>query len=246
MHEFKTKGPVYRRTVQTTLKASYSNHYRRGLIELLEVLEFRSGNATQRPVLDALDLIKRHAGIRLTYYPAGETVPSHKGVRGDWTTLVYKDAGKAGRRVVRNVYEICTFQALRERLRCKEIWVVGADKWRNPDEDLPHDFEAVVREVQHLVVRGTGPRAGLLADPSMLWICSRCRRMVAASLTNGSRRLRAAQAADTEWIRNQFPESRVALAPRTASHTSQSKLILEYVSNSMDSQSLLPQPGSDM
>jgi hypothetical protein len=32
--------------------------------------------------------------------------------------------------------------ALRERLRCKKIWVVGADRWRNPDEDLPHDFEA--------------------------------------------------------------------------------------------------------
>lgn len=31
---------------------------------------------------------------------------------------------------------------LREQLRCKEIWVVGADKWRNPDQDLPHDFEA--------------------------------------------------------------------------------------------------------
>ncbi len=142
VHEFKTKGPVYRRTVQTTLKASYSNHYRRGLIELLDVLEFRANNATHSPVLDALELIKRHAATRLTYYPAGETVPSHKGVLGDWTTLVYKDTGKAGRRVVRSVYEICTFQALRERLRCKEVWVVGADTWRNPDEDLPADFEA--------------------------------------------------------------------------------------------------------
>jgi hypothetical protein len=28
--EFKTRGPVYRRTVETTLKASYTNHYRRG------------------------------------------------------------------------------------------------------------------------------------------------------------------------------------------------------------------------
>ncbi|UKY47840.1 DUF4158 domain-containing protein [Streptomyces inhibens] len=41
VHEFKTRGPVYRRTVQTTLKASYTNHYRRGLIKLLDVLEFR-------------------------------------------------------------------------------------------------------------------------------------------------------------------------------------------------------------
>ena len=27
-------------------------------------------------------------------------------------------------------------QALREQLRCKEIWVVGANRYRNPDEDL--------------------------------------------------------------------------------------------------------------
>jgi hypothetical protein len=110
---------VYLRTVQTTLKASYSNHYRRGLIELLDVLEFRSGNATHRPVLDALDLIRRHADARLTYYPAGETVPAHKELLGDWAPLVFTDAGRAGRRAVRAVYEICTFQALRERLRCK-------------------------------------------------------------------------------------------------------------------------------
>jgi hypothetical protein len=103
-HEFKTKGPVYRRTVQTTLKTSYSNHYRRGLIELLDVLEFRPNNATHRPVLDALDLIKRHADARLTYYPVGESVPTHKGLLGDWTPLVFNDAGKAGRRVVRSVY----------------------------------------------------------------------------------------------------------------------------------------------
>jgi TnpA family transposase len=38
-------------------------------------------------------------------------------------------------------YEVATFQALCEQLRCKEIWVDGADKWRNPDEDLPQDFD---------------------------------------------------------------------------------------------------------
>lgn len=140
--EFKTKGPVYRRTVRTTLKASYSNHYRRGLIALLDVLEFRSNNDTHRPVLDALDLIRRYADTRLTYLPAGETVPTHKGLLGDWNELVFTDRAKGPKRVVRGVYEICTFQALRDSLRCKEIWVVGAEKWRNPDEDLPADFEA--------------------------------------------------------------------------------------------------------
>ncbi|MEV7441350.1 hypothetical protein AB0O22_09400 [Streptomyces sp. NPDC091204] len=59
VHEFKTRGPVYRRTVQTTLKASYTNHYRRGLIRLLDVLEFRSSNHTHRPVIEALALVAR-------------------------------------------------------------------------------------------------------------------------------------------------------------------------------------------
>jgi hypothetical protein len=38
VHEFKTKGPVYRQIVQTTLKASYTNHYRRGLMDLVAAL----------------------------------------------------------------------------------------------------------------------------------------------------------------------------------------------------------------
>jgi hypothetical protein len=32
-------------------------------------------------------------------------------------------------------------QVLRDRLRCKEIWVVGANRYRNPDDDLPTDLE---------------------------------------------------------------------------------------------------------
>jgi hypothetical protein len=45
-------------------------------------------------------------------------------------------------RVNRITYEMCVLQALRDQLRCKEIWVVGADRYRNPDDDVPQDFEA--------------------------------------------------------------------------------------------------------
>ncbi len=76
VHEFKTKGPVYQRTVATTLKASYTNHYRRGLIRLLGVLAFRSSNTAHQPVIEALALIRRYAEAgNITYYPVGETVP---------------------------------------------------------------------------------------------------------------------------------------------------------------------------
>lgn len=31
---------------------------------------------------------------------------------------------------------------MRDQLRCRELRVVGADKYRNPDDDLPTDFDA--------------------------------------------------------------------------------------------------------
>ncbi|GAA2858054.1 Tn3 family transposase [Streptosporangium fragile] len=145
--EYKSSGSTYRRTVQHTYRASYSNHYRKGLIALLEVLEFRCDNS-HRPVLDALALVRRYrTATDLTYYPAGETVPTHPGLSGDWAELAYRLDGRGRRRAVRTVYEIRTFEALCDQLKCKGVWVVGAMEFRNPDEDLPADFDQ--RRTEH-------------------------------------------------------------------------------------------------
>ena len=119
VREFKTTGSTYRRTVQTTLRASYTNHYRRGLIALLRVLEFRSSNTTHRPVIEALGVIARHAHAgNTTYYPLGEAVPTHRGVSGDWEDVVYRLDTCGRRRVVRMAYEVASFQAVRDAPPC--------------------------------------------------------------------------------------------------------------------------------
>ena len=65
--EYKSSGSTYRRTVQTTYRASYTNHYRSGLIRLLQVLEFRSEDSHQ-PVLDGMKLVGRYAeASKFTY-----------------------------------------------------------------------------------------------------------------------------------------------------------------------------------
>ena len=144
VREFESKGPTYRQARQRSFKASYTNHYRAGLIQILEALEFRSNNTVHRPVLEALELIKRykaeHSPTTL-YYARGEHVPVDGVIPRDLADLLYKTDKRGHRRVQRTVYECGVFQTLRDKLRCKEIWVVGADKWRNPDEDLPADFE---------------------------------------------------------------------------------------------------------
>ncbi len=53
--------------------------------------------------------------------------------------LETKDDGNV--KINRINYELAVLQALRDGLRCKEIWVVGANRYRNPEEDLPTDFE---------------------------------------------------------------------------------------------------------
>ena len=139
--EMKATNAEFARSKREVFKSSYSNHYRAGLIKLLEVLDFRSSNDAHKPVIKALELIERHKDSATTYLPLGEDIPLDGVVRKDWLEFALHQPDKGKRRVIRTVYEACVFQALRDRLRCKEIWVVGADKWRNPDEDLPDDFE---------------------------------------------------------------------------------------------------------
>ncbi|MEV5441281.1 Tn3 family transposase [Streptomyces sp. NPDC052644] len=139
--EMKATNAAFARSKREVFKSSYSNHYRTGLMKLLEVLDIRSSNDRHKPVIEALALIERHKDSSTTYLPLGETVPLDGVVRKDWMEFALHAPDKGPQRVIRTVYEACVFQALRDRLRCKEIWVVGADKWRNPDEDLPDDFE---------------------------------------------------------------------------------------------------------
>jgi len=140
--EGKATGPTYRTTLRTVIRNSYAGHYRRMVPKLLAALEFRSNNERHRPVMQALELVKRFADTKLRTFPVEEKVPLDGVVRGLWRdAVVEKDA--AGRdRVNRVTYEVAVLEALREQLRCKEIWVVGANRYRNPDEDLPADFEA--------------------------------------------------------------------------------------------------------
>lgn len=139
--EWKATGPTYRTTLRTVIRNSYRGHYRRMVPKLLGALEFRSNNERHRPVMRALELVKRFADTKLRTFPADEAVPLDGVVRGLWRdAVVEKDA--AGRdRINRVTYEVALLEALREQLRCKEIWVVGANRYRNPDEDLPTDFE---------------------------------------------------------------------------------------------------------
>jgi TnpA family transposase len=140
--EWRASGPAYRNKVQTIIRSSYSAHYRRMVPALLGALEFRSNNETHRPVIRALALVRKHITSKIQSYPPDEEVPIEDVVQPGWRDAVIDEGPDGNPRVNRLTYEICVLTALREKLRCKEIWVVGAHRFCNPEEDLPADFDA--------------------------------------------------------------------------------------------------------
>lgn len=143
LREYKANGTSWRQHRQRVFNASYTSHYRTGLIQIIEVLELGSTNTVHAPMVEALALIKRYKADvpgQVKCYAPGEHVPVDGIIPAELAELMYQGDGKR-RRILRTVYECGVFQALREKLRCKEIWVAGAEKWRNPDLDLPADFE---------------------------------------------------------------------------------------------------------
>lgn len=138
--EYKYSGTGYRLKVNTRMRASYSKHYRRMLPQILEELDFCSNNSMYRPVIEAIQVAKKHIHSGAQYYPYEKSIPSKEIIPGSWWALVFDEAKDGSPRVNRINYELCVFEALRDKLRCKEIWVTGARRYRNPDEDVPADF----------------------------------------------------------------------------------------------------------
>ena len=139
--ELKASGIAYRQKIHTVIRSSYSHHYRRILPQLLSILEFRSNNDIHQPVIEALKLLKKYSDSRQRYYDSDEKVSIEGVLKKSWHEILMETDSEGQERINRINYEIAVLQALRERLRCKEIWVEGSNRYRNPEEDLPADFE---------------------------------------------------------------------------------------------------------
>lgn len=141
VRELKASKATFNAAVRMYIANSYKGHYRQMVPEILDVLEFRSNNARHQPVVEALAVMRRHRDSKTQFLPTDETIPLDGVVKDAWREAVVDEDDRGRHRVIRLAYEVCVLATLREKLRCKEVWVVGADRYRNPDDDLPPDFE---------------------------------------------------------------------------------------------------------
>lgn len=112
--------------------------YRKALGAALDTLDFQATNPRQLPLLEGLALVRRHLNARRSHYPEQEPVPFEL-LTGTWSEVVLED-GPKGPRTYKPAFELCVFSQLEKAIKCKEIWVQDAYRFRNPDEDLPADW----------------------------------------------------------------------------------------------------------
>lgn len=141
--ERRAKGEWQRR-IFDKIRSSYGGHYR-GLSRIaFETLDFKSHNKVHRPVINAIAILRnlppeRRVLSHLDRIPVKGVVPPK------WADFVqYEDAPgddeTRGYRISRVDYEICVLVSLRQALRSKEIFVDGAERYCDPDRDVPQDF----------------------------------------------------------------------------------------------------------
>ncbi|WP_221765810.1 Tn3 family transposase [Streptomyces sp. WAC 06783] len=155
--EMKANEKVFKAKVRATLRSAYSSYYRQMLPPLLNTLGFRCGNTAYRPVMDALALLAKYADLdgKTLFYHTADVVPMDGVVRKDWREAVVDDKG----RIKHIPYELCVLVALRDAVRRREIYVEGAARCCNPEDDLPGGFEAT-RGVHYAALRQPlNPRA---------------------------------------------------------------------------------------
>lgn len=139
--ELRATPLVRRRRVQVVMRRSYGSHYRRMVPPVLGMLHFRTNTTANHALTAAVEFLQTTPATA-SFCDADATLPLAGIIPRDWRDQVIERDPHGQPRIRRVTYEICVLQALREKIRCKEVWIEGADRHRNSDEDLPQDFAA--------------------------------------------------------------------------------------------------------
>lgn len=136
----------FQKKIYNVVKRSYSTHYQRIIPAILDRIEFKSNNDTYAPMLSALEIIKEQQLLKNRMLPL--EIPF--GLLCQQRNLIKLDS-KGNSYIDRLDYEITLLKILRENLRSKEIWIKGSYKYRNPEMDLPQDFNERRLDYYHLL-----------------------------------------------------------------------------------------------
>jgi TnpA family transposase len=125
--------------VNKKLHTTYANGNRTVLIEILNTLDLREENTAYAPIVRAIKFIKKYWDDSKTEYythkpPLKDIIPDN------WSSMVVIDDND-DIKVNKYNYELAVFEQLKDIIDFKGIWVDKSYQYRNPQRDIPKDFD---------------------------------------------------------------------------------------------------------
>jgi TnpA family transposase len=136
VEESKQQETSYEVVYSNVAQRKYRAHYRQMVKPVLDALTFQCDNPAQLPLLDGMALMHRYLDTKHTHYPETEKIPEEM-LTGKQREVVFEKNAEGKDRVAKHPFELVVLRKLEKALKCKELWVEGAYRFRNPDEDLP-------------------------------------------------------------------------------------------------------------
>ena len=144
INDLKHRGKWYEQQIQTKIHSNYAHGSRIVLLAILKTLLLKEDHKDYKPILEAIDFIKKFANESNSENYL-TTPPIKNVISSDWESMVVI---KTKKKEVTNKYnyEIAVLEKLKELLVYKAIWIENSYRYRNPNDDMPKDYDAKKEE----------------------------------------------------------------------------------------------------
>lgn len=144
--ELKFKGKWYDHQVKVKMRSLYSHCHRKIIFMIINKLNFQTRNPVFKPILESIELLLENTNNEC-YFATINQPQVEPLISSRWLPFVCEkhtdnQSGKLITKINRYYYELAILERFRELLRCKNIWVDDAYRYRDPEKDLPQDWEA--------------------------------------------------------------------------------------------------------
>lgn len=137
--DLQQRGKWYQQQVQNKIHSKYAYGSRTTLLPILQTFQLKEDNSSYQPILKAVEFINKYWNESDSEYY--ETEPPIEGIiPTNWHPMVVQ-VDKDVIKVNKYNYELAVLEELKRFLNFKAIWIKRSYRYRNPEEDIPKDFE---------------------------------------------------------------------------------------------------------
>ena len=138
IEDLNQRGKRFESQVQTKICSNYAHGSRKILLHILKTLSLHEDHKDYKPILKAICFINDNADVEGPYYE--KNIPDKNVISENWKDNVLRTV-KDKQAVNKYGYELSVLEQVKVFLGFKAIWVDRSYRYRNPNDDIPADYD---------------------------------------------------------------------------------------------------------